>query len=148
MAGCGVGEGRKAVQSGRDGRGRSASWWEGGEWLTNRIWVSQPSTLWLWNAKSPILWLLLWKQLCFPFSKIFFPYLSDPSGEIHLLDLTPASFSTSGTRAARLRHTDIHTQSHTCTPAAQKQRLTTDCYSRPLCCMRCSTSRYVDTNKV
>ena len=80
-------------------------------------------TLPLWNAKPPIFWLLLWQQLRFPFSKIFFPYLSDPSGEIHLLALTPASSSKSGTRPAESRLTRIHTL--TCTPAARKQTLTT-----------------------
>ena len=111
-----------------------------GKWSTKQHHrVSRPSTLWLWNAKPPIFWLLLWKQLRFPFSKIFFPYLSDPSGEIHLLAMTPASSSKSGTRPAELRHTHIHTHAHTCTPAAQKQTLTADHYSRPLYCLHCYT---------
>lgn len=81
-------------------------------------------------------WLLFWKQLRFPFSKIFFPYLSDPSGEIHLLALTPASSSKSGTRLAQLTRTHAHTH----TPAAQKQTLTTDRYRRPCCCLHRSMS--------
>lgn len=70
-----------------------------GNWnIKRRHRASRPSISRLWNAKPPIFWLLLWKQLRFPFSKIFFPYLSDPSGEIHLLALTLASSSKSGTR--------------------------------------------------
>ena len=53
--------------------------------------------------------------------------------------MTPASSSKSGTRPAELRYTHIHTHSHTCTPAAQKQTLTTDRYSRPLYCLHCYT---------
>lgn len=54
----------------------------------------------------------------FPFSKIFFPYLSDPSGEIHLLAMTPASSTKSGTRPADPRLTHTHTHTLTCTPVA------------------------------
>lgn len=59
-----------------------------------------------------------------PFSKIFFPYLSDPSGEINLSALTPAS-SKSGAKAAALRHTlNACTLAHVhgCCPGADVRR--------------------------
>lgn len=70
-----------------------------------------------------------WKQLRFPFSKIFFPYLSDPSGGIHLSALTLASSSKSKTRPAPLRRTLRLTHMHTCCRKAYINN-----QSRFLCC--------------
>lgn len=72
----------------------------------------------------------LWKQLRFPFSKIFFPYLSDPTGGIHLSALTLASSSKSKTRPASLRHTHRLTHTHTCCRKAYINN-----QSRFLCCI-------------
>lgn len=78
-------------------------------------------TLFLWNAKPPLCWRLLWKQLHFIFSKIFFPYLSDPLREIHLRAMTLASFTNSDTRLVELTHTCIQSYSHTGSPADWKK---------------------------
>lgn len=52
----------------------------------------------------------LWKQLRFPFSKIFFPYLSDPLGQINLSALTKASSVPGPERSLTLSHAqDVHT---------------------------------------
>lgn len=47
----------------------------------------------------------------------------------------------------QLRHTRTRTHSHTCTPAAQKQTLTTDHYSRPLYCLCTRNTRTRKTHK-
>lgn len=44
-------------------------------------------------------------------------------------------------------HTYMRTHSHACTPAAQKQILTADHYSRLFCCLCCCTSTKAHTHK-